>query len=522
MGSEFPPLPQAQSLGARITSVALQSEAESLFTSLLGDSCATGTTVTKYTSTVVEDGDLVIEYINDHGGPPSKATIHQWQVNSKDLIQSSPYFRALLDPSKFAEGRQFHEQKKTFESIYASSSPNAMITSDDEPEIPVVQIPTDETTRFVGVDAMEMFFRILCMDSLTSEDRHSFQDALRILSPAPIAKLIEIADRFNSPEAVRKALHSINYRFGNKRPAFFAQFRAWDWKTMAEDRIRQYIYVSLFLKLCNCIQVSSHALVVRGSQSWVDSGPEQPAPTCGRWRYLPDGVEEELYYRRQCVMNTITDLQAHFLRLYRALDDPSPPKHLYTTAPLIPSSTHQIQCRGGLSNSRECDIFQLGQMIRFFSMRSKTIFLGSTLLDPEFDIENHQDGQTNTKPPSDITGIIASLKQYPDYQIDTNHSGCGIRRRFLPALECIEKYIMDGRGLLGINLSPIPQHLMTKEASWSYSASTWTHEATISHQGLAGVRHLFFSNTIPAAPPEHIFDDAGRMVFSAKKRIWEA
>lgn len=299
MGSEFPPLPQAQSLGAQITGVALQSEAESLFTSLLGVSSAAGVSVIKYASTVVEDGDLVIEYVNDHGGPPPKTTIHQWQVNSKDLIQCSPYFRALLDPSKFAEGRQFHEQKKAFESISASSTPDEMVTSDDEPEIPVVQIPTDETTRFVGVDAMELFLRILCMKSLTSEDRHSFQDELRILSPAPIAKLLEIADRFNSPEVVRKALHSINYRFGNKRPAFFAQFRAWDWKTMAEDRIRQYIYVSLFLKLCNCLQISSHALVIKGSQSWIDGGPEQPAPSCGRWRYLPDGVEGKVYsYRR--------------------------------------------------------------------------------------------------------------------------------------------------------------------------------------------------------------------------------
>lgn len=180
-------------------------------------------------------------------------------------------------------------------------------------------------------------------------------------------------------------------------------------------------------------------------------------------------------------MNTITDLQAHFLRAFGALEDDTErsrpqtqPNKLITA---VSSYTRPLQCRWGFDNSRACDSFHLGEMIRFFAMRSKTIFLGSTLIDPGYEddldeeqgeeeeddhdapiiIENGKNTQndevqdrTANVTAADILSITASLRQIPDYQIDLNHTGCGIRRRLLPVLDCVEGFIGHRRALIGL------------------------------------------------------------------------
>jgi hypothetical protein len=223
-------------------------------------------------------------------------------------------------------------------------------------------------------------------------------------------------------------------------------------------------------------------------------------------------LTEELYYRRQCVLNTITDLQAHFLRLYGGLeDDPYPPTPSTSTTSTSTTTTatttkpRPIQCRWGFSNSLACDSFHLGEMTRFFALRSKTIFLGSTLIDPGFnenglfsddDDDNASDEEKNDyyladpppPPPSrtvndnqhqipSILSISALLRQIPDYQIDTSHTGCGIRRRLLPLLDCIDRFtVSHGRGSLGLVL-PVWKRSSSAMAAAAAAAATATATA---------------------------------------------
>lgn len=245
---------------------------------------------------------------------------------------------------------------------------------------------------------------------------------------------------------------------------------------------------------------------------------------------------EELYYRRQCVLDTITDLQAHFLRVYGALEDPSAPKRNNPSATSTAVS-RQYQCRCALGNSSACDTFHLGQMTRFFSLRTKTIFIGSTLLDPDFnqgiedpdaDTDAYADaerGNQQERPP-DITSVISLLKQCPDYQIDSNHTACGIRRRFLPSLDCIEGFVGDERGLLGVNL-----HYWRGEESRGGGERTWPNIlgswANRSHRR-ACVMDLRLSRIsgIPSMSPGGIAgqfrEEDARLLFTAKKRNWES
>lgn len=287
-------------------------------------------------------------------------------------------------------------------------------------------------------------------------------------------------------------------------------------------------------------------------------------------------------------MNTITDLQAHFLRAYGALENetersrPQQKHNMLMTA--VPSNTRPFQCRWGFDNSKACDSFHLGEMVRFFTMRSKTIFLGSTLIDPGYengtDEEEEDDdddekggenyvqkslGDEKSQPhdevvdrtasvaSTDILSITSSLRQIPDYQIDTNHTGCGIRRRLLPVLDCIDGFVGHRRALIGLTdmttwkSSTRATQRKTNLDSWRSSGLSRAEEVDIRGAKIVGIRksrprsYIDIINT--SKPPNAALKKNGtavapsttspvnviqqqreeaRFFFMAKKRNWES
>ena len=87
--------------------------------------------------------------------------------------------------------------------------------------------------------------------------------------------------------------------------------------------------------------------------------------------------------------------------------------------------SRQPQCRLGYSSSPQCDSYQLGEMIRFFSRK------GTIRIESAFDPAPEE-----TEPyRGSLDDIIAKLKQCPTYQIDNNHMHCGLRTRLMPILD---------------------------------------------------------------------------------------
>lgn len=241
-------------------------------------------------------------------------------------------------------------------------------------------------------------------------------------------------------------------------------------------------------------------------------------------------------------MNTITDLQAHFLRVYGGLEE-IPKTHdlvVTSTRPTLgttfsTSISHReylrYQCRAGFGNGSQCDLFHLGQMTRFFALKSKSIFLGSTLIDPDFSIAEVDDDDDDAEqygttqstsyatPPSDIISLFASLKQYPDYQVDTSHHGCGVRRRILPVLNCIEKYILDPRGLLGIDYKEWKDSSKRSQIQWGSKTSRKGHIVDIRFEKIVGIH-------VPSPKCSSVSattsEDEAKLLFTAKKRNWES
>ncbi|OGE52500.1 hypothetical protein PENARI_c010G04194 [Penicillium arizonense] len=480
-------------------------------------------------------GDLIIEYI---APGDSTSTSRRWQVASELLSSNSPYFHTLLDPMKFSEGRQFNAQKQAWNEAQGSNSASQHM-------LPTVRLPGGMLTSMCGEDAIELFLQILCVNCLNEEDTASFEHELKSLSTSLVARLIDLADSFNSPRIVQDILRQVGYSYGKTKPSLIAKLSVSSLQ-MKEDRIRQIILISAFLNDSRVTKIMTHALLVIGSRFWIN-GLEHPEEGTLRWRYLPNGLEEEIYYRRQCVLNTITDLQAYFLRVYGGLEDPDgakaasntrTPGAAFTTSAPLTVHLRQFQCRGGLNNASQCDLFQLGQMTRFFSLRAKTIFLGSTLIDPDFsatpnedghvvdqEINGHSSSKPPAGPPSDITAIIASLKQYPDYPIDEAHSGCGVRRRIMAPLECIEKFVWDDRGLLGIMLpalNPLVSDI-SHPARWIPWADLVNKKQTV-EISFARVTAVHYPSTpqknqLNRSTPQ---EEVGRLLFTAAKRDWTA
>ncbi|KAL2006787.1 hypothetical protein VTN00DRAFT_9455 [Thermoascus crustaceus] len=557
MDSEYPPLPSAAPKAAGASKVLLSrdatptssqspaSEEPSLIPNGSQGVSATSSGSRLIYKVISDNGDVIIEYTDeDEHSCRLPSVRYQWQVSSDDLMNNSPYFAALLDPNKFFEGRTFMERKAELN----RQSELQVRNGDSEPprdaprnDLPTVKLNNvDRLPRKHKTDVIGLFLKILSFDSLSDSEKDHFDGELQRQSPSLIAGLIEIADLFNSPHIVRVTLKRSGYAFGRGKVPL-TKFNSALLK-LSEERVRQIIFIAIFLDEHNIFQILTHTLIVLGSKSWANE-VGVPDPGSPSWWYLPNGIEEELYYRRQCVLNTITDLQAHFLRIYGALEDPSDPKSSVPnptsmTQNAAPGRTRPFQCRWGFSNSRACDAFHLGEMTRFFAMRTKTIFLGSTLIDPGFSVDPGDDSNLNNidpaaesssqraaaqqqGPPADITAIIASLKQCPDYQIDSNHTGCGIRRRLLPALDCIERFVGDGRGLLGPVLrfwkSPPP----TSASSWMNRSLRRAETIDIRYSKIISVNCTPSDSLFPGPLPPGSTEEDARLFFTAKKRNWE-
>lgn len=159
----------------------------------------------------------------------------------------------------------------------------------------------------------------------------------------------------------------------------------------------------------------AHGASVKGGAFYPLTHPYGPSDsrTCTpRIRQSLIKQIEELLGRRHYVLETISSLQSHFINLY---------------------ASKQPQCKLGYDSSPQCDSFQLGEMVRFFT-RKGLLHLQSTFAEPT----------DNLTYPANMIDLLHALRECPMYQIDRNHTHCGLRSRFYPALELIKPLSQAG------------------------------------------------------------------------------
>ncbi|KAG8528906.1 uncharacterized protein KY384_006595 [Bacidia gigantensis] len=315
------------------------------------------------------------------------------------LRQNSKYFDRLLDPDKFEEGRRIEQE------LHERAAGNGLAHEKPLPTITVSDLPLlfERPSRANESDLAEiltLFLRMLHGVQVS----WPFSGIKEFRSLEFLARLAIIADFFSAPDILHGFVRKVH---NNERAAYNGLFGMKN--KVPETVVRQQLLIGILLSFSPWIWSGSNYLICKGSGHWSQSSQEDTRSDDGQvaWNMLPNGIEEELFARRQYVLQTISSIQSHFVGLY---------------------SSKLIQCKKGYANSTECDSFQLGEMIKFFT-RKGSLQMRDMYMQQEAEIYN-----------GDMRDLIARLKECPKYQIDSYHQHCGARTRILPILEALQNF----------------------------------------------------------------------------------
>ncbi|KAK3392341.1 hypothetical protein B0T20DRAFT_54098 [Sordaria brevicollis] len=328
--------------------------------------------------------------------------------------------------------------------------------------------------------------------------------------PLPIPYLTTlalIADRFSLlPSLCRLQLSSLSQIKWPSTPVRITKEQDGHALTLAsEELLRQKILVAWLLDFPLKFQAACRELVLFGSRRWTlaaattgeegeegegeDDGSGGGAGGAGagsgirwkaRWWTLPDNLEDELSYRRTCLLSVLASIPRHFLRLY--IVRPPQTRSITTSSAGIGASftsnaafamqaaAQGRQCKLGYESSMSCDSYQLGEMVRFLCTKGLLSLVDFSPMSFDRAIEQYDGGENplakvdNNNPgggvvlfgppkPSaskadsgglggistmEINHFVAILRQCPSYQIDRNHTNCGLRTRMFPVLEYVQ------------------------------------------------------------------------------------
>ncbi|KAI9753451.1 MAG: hypothetical protein M4579_005171 [Chaenotheca gracillima] len=326
----------------------------------------------------------------------------------------------MLGSHRFAEGVAISDAHAALRArgIQPSEAPIDALPRIEISDVGQVMMATGDGSEEAGQDPMLDFLRILHgeEDLFYSSSRLGKRPTTAMLL-THIANLAVMADRFGCVPCVamylkeKDVFHLVDSRTRVKGMA----------KT-GEESPRQKILVGWVFDVSDWFFASSVRLVIGGSSQWTVAleglvDPDQR----GLWWHLPDDVEAELLYRRERILDVLNSLQMHFIGLY---------------------TSRERQCKLGYDSSPQCDSFQLGEMIRFFTRVDTIKMQGKLTPDAIAEEDAELDGHTG-----DIERLIVTMRQCPSYQIDRNHTHCGIRTKLIPALDYIQALVICESGL---------------------------------------------------------------------------
>ncbi|GJN84923.1 hypothetical protein PLIIFM63780_008487 [Purpureocillium lilacinum] len=312
-----------------------------------------------------------------------------YRVSVQSLSRHSRYFENLFSNHRFREARLIADAhaKLSLTGIKPAKA--------DVRDLPVVTVvDDDQATEAAG---RELAFE----DMLSVIHEQPARNAKPLMSYALTMAII--ADRFDCVAVVARALnHELKFKWPMTSNRPFIDDAGHH--TQVEQVLRQKVLVSWLLGQAMRLQQSTRELIMRGSRLW-SAFHEADSRMSAAWWNLPGGLEDELQYRRECILNTISSVQRHFLDLY---------------------SSRDRQCKLGYDTSAACDIFQLGQLHRF--LKSKELLF----------LVDYSQSSLDAVPDTahlDLEELIATLKQCPNYQVDKHHVNCGPQLRMKAILD---------------------------------------------------------------------------------------
>ena len=359
---------------------------------------------------IAEGGDLVLEVAQDESGPQ-----FLYRVDSTVLQQQSRYFENLLS-NRFSEGQAL---TAATEALKHTGYPNIS----DAPSELLHRVSIINVGRISKVSSIQ----VLTADFLRAV--HGRDISVATPPVANLANLAVVADRFDALDCLAK------YVRRKKWTQLLDVKSKGRTAVLQEERARQKLLIGLLFDHPPWLAKYSKHLILHDSDQWRPGF--EPDETSALWWDIPWGIEEEMIKRREHILETVNSLQLHFFKLY---------------------SSGERQCKLGYDSSLQCDSFQLGEMVRFFS-KLGTLRLHSTIYD-----ETEPSYYTG-----DIDRLIESMRPCPSYQIDRNHSHCGLRVRLLPLLDLIQNLLNLESGSLDIGICSDCWKNKRKIYAWSFA-----------------------------------------------------
>ncbi|KAF1927086.1 uncharacterized protein M421DRAFT_101903 [Didymella exigua CBS 183.55] len=341
-------------------------------------------------------GDLVLDVSQEEGSQQ-----YSYRVDSKILQQNSRYFENLLS-ERFSEGQKLAAALQDLKLAGHASLGDTPI--ENLPRISIVNAGRIAISKASSI-------RNLIADFLRAI--HGLDLAVFNPPVANIANLAVVADRFDAVDCVAKYVQRKKFMQLTE-----AKAKGRTSPTLTEERARQKLLIGLLLDHPPWVTRYSKHLIMRDSVQWQADAEEDH--TKALWWDIPNGLEDEMIQRREYILETVNSLQAHFLRIYTSGDR---------------------QCKLGYDTSLQCDSFQLGEMIRFFT-KIDTLRMQGKIYD-------------NTEPTyyqGDIERLLSTLRQISSYQVDSNHAHCGLRVRLMPLLDMLQEHLSLSTGNLDIGI----------------------------------------------------------------------
>ncbi|KAI0602415.1 hypothetical protein F4775DRAFT_240333 [Biscogniauxia sp. FL1348] len=371
--------------------------------------------------------------------PPLRARVRLgFRVSLAVLRRQSAYFDRLLGDARFREGRAVDT------ALSALSARGVAPGTASPADLPWVAVHDDDEATLYA--RREVAFADLLRVLHGREASGARSTPAAAVTMQYVTTLAVLADRFDCTAAVARYVGSaggglkFKWPVTSKRPLGNSGTRdeALLGPVMSkstENILRQKILVSWLLNQPGKFQDATKELIMNGSCRWSSFG-EEDGDDAATWWYLQDGLEEELQYRRHCILNTIASVQQHFLALYASRGPGA-----------------QRQCKLGYDSSAACDSYQLGEMVKFLAHK-RLLFLAD--FSPA-SLDGLPDASLLP-----VDALLAALRQCPAYQVDKNHANCGLRTRLLPILDFVQ-------ALLSAHSVPLAR------AAWKTNrqAATW-------------------------------------------------
>ncbi|KAF3766072.1 hypothetical protein M406DRAFT_290418 [Cryphonectria parasitica EP155] len=347
-----------------------------------------------------------------------------YRVDLATLKKHSRYFTNLLGDTRFQEARAIAQR---LDEIAARGQNPGDLAPEDLPRVEIED--DDEATRTAGRET-------------------AFADMLRVLHGLPtvtkpvtvlyVTTLAVLADRFACTAPVSRHLIAVlKFRWPTTPPLRPREDGLSGLTLAAEELVRQKVLVAWLLEQAPRLAAATKELVLFGSHRWsvaYEDDEDDGGADAGRgaaharqdavWWFLPDGLEEELHYRRHQILRSLASIPAHFL-------------HLYTTR----TRNGYRQCKLGYDSSSACDSFQLGEMVRF--LVSKNLLFLTNFAPSSLD-------EVKDFAAVDVGSILGALKQCPNYQVDRHHTNCGLRTRVMPILEYVAAMLGTTAAQIGL------------------------------------------------------------------------